>query len=93
MSEYFISGVRNKLWVRSVFLQPLASNDSGVLLNTSAFVTSQLANITTGRELPLFPTDLQITNNLIHSVINILEDNADILQQSSVIRPDVVCNI
>ena len=78
-----------------VFLQSLeafSSNYSEVLLN-SAIVTSQLAEATARKELPLFPTDLQITNSLIHSVINILEDNVDVLQQSSVIRPDVVCNL
>ena len=67
------------------------SNDLKVLLNISTYVTSQLANMTTGRELPLFPMDLQITNSLIHSVINMLEDNADVLQQSSATKPDVVC--
>ena len=75
------------LQAREAFL----SHDSGVMLNTSNYVTTQLANITTGRELPLFPMDLQITNSLIHSVINMLEDNADVLQQSSATKPDVVC--
>ena len=83
----------------TVFLQSLEAfsfNDSEVLLNQSAIVTSQLANITTGRELPLFPTDLQIINSLFHRVINILDNNiledfADALQQPSVTRPDVVC--
>ena len=73
-------------------LEAFSSNDTEVLLNQSAIVTSQLAEVTTRRELPLFPTDLQVTNSLINSVINTLEDNAGVLQQPSVIRPDVVCN-
>ena len=88
--------VYNMYYIIIVFLQSLeafSSNYSEVLLNQSAIVTSQLAEATARKELPLFPTDLQITNSLIHSVINILEDNVDVLQQSSVIRPDVVCNL
>ena len=79
-----------------IFLQAFEaflSNDSEVLLNASTFVTSQLAEVTTGRELPLFPTDLQITNSLFDTVINILNDNVDVLQESSATKPDVVCNI
>ena len=61
-------------------------------LRASIEVTSQLADATNGRTMPLLPADLQTTNAVLDQVINILEGSADTMAESDA-EPDDVCKL